>query len=184
AILDANPVELSREWLFKEETSIFERKEDYSSYIELIRRDYPEVEEILIAGSGNWGFSLNPKKRFSPFGKSSDVDVVIISEAYFNDVWKELRTYHRKNYYLLRWEDKQALNRNGQNVYSGFVSPKWIPDRTSVTRFSYELNTNNYSNKDVSFRKVNMLFFKNKEETIDYYTRGFRIAKSELRNGL
>lgn len=129
-------------------------------------------------GSGNWAYSLNPKKNFSLYSEQSDIDVVVICEKTFNRTWDALRTYHRTNYYLLSTPEKERLRRNGENVYSGFITPKWIPDKKAKLRFEYEVNTNKYSDENVQYREVNMMYFKNINEVIDYYVRGFSRAKN------
>lgn len=180
-IVGTPPMELAKKWLDSESVHAFSDVDTYNNYLDLIRSDYPECENLSITGSGNWCYSLNPRKNFSKFHEKSDIDVSIISSRYFSQVWEEIRGYHRKNYYLIDKEEKDNLNRNGQNIYSGFVTPKWVPDRKSKTRFQYEINTNKYSNEIVGFRSVNMMFFRNEEEFLDYYIRGIRIAKSRLK---
>lgn len=177
-----SPLELAEKWINNDTIHAFSNAKEYVDYLELILNDYPESEKAVITGSGNWCYSLNPKKNFSKFHKGSDIDVSIVSEEYFSKTWEELRLYHRENYYLIGKSRKDDLNRNGQNVYSGFVTPKWIPNKKSKTRFQYEINVDKYSNKHVDYRAVNMMFFKNNEEMADYYIRGIRIAQSRLKN--
>ena len=181
-LVSTPPLELAEEWINNDMVHAFSSANEYSEYIELILKDYPKSAKAVITGSGNWCYSLNPKKNFSKFHKGSDIDVSIVSEEYFTRTWEELRLYHRENFYLIEKSKKEALNRNGQNVYAGFVTPKWIPNKKSKTRFQYEINVNKYSNKQVGFRTVNMMFFRNSTELVDYYIRGIRIAQSRLNN--
>jgi hypothetical protein len=155
-------------------------KSEYANYINTIKLDHSSASHIAIMGSGNWCYSLNPDKKFRAFHKGSDIDIVIICEESFHQTWSDLREHHRKEYYFLSFEQKSKLKRNGENVYSGFVTPKWITDKASKALFEHELRCNNYSNKIVGYRKVNMMYFKNKIETVDYYTRGFRLALGRL----
>lgn len=179
-----DPKDTVEECLFRPFTHAIPNKNDYSAYTGLISCDYKQAEHIAIMGSGNWGYSLNPDKILRPFCDNSDIDLVIICYATFIKTWNELRNYHRKNYYLLNEDQRKKIKRNGENVYSGFVSPKWIFDRRSPMRFAYEINSNRYANEYVNYRTVNMMYFKNTEETIDYYARGFRSAKEAIKNGI
>lgn len=183
-IWDLDPEDIVEESLFRGFTHVIPKENDYSEYIELIFSDYKCAEHIAIMGSGNWGYSLNPDKFLRPFGDYSDIDVVIICHEAFQETWKELREYHRSKYYLLSQNQRSRLKRNGENVYSGFISPKWILSRRAPARFAYEVNSNKYANKYVGYRSVNMMYFKNIEEAIDYYVRGFRLAKGAIKNGL
>lgn len=149
-------------------------EDDYKGFLDVVRNDYPDAEHVAIMGSGNWKFSLNPKKNMSEFHAGSDIDVAIVCPRSFDRTWEALRAYHRKNFYAVSKENRLQLRRNGENVYAGFISPKWIPGQ-SDERFAYKLNKNKYSTKLVGYRDVNMMFFKNVEEVIDYYVRGFQI---------
>lgn len=177
----ANPIDLAAESLHRNFVHAIPDESLYKSFLDDIKVDYPMSERIAIMGSGNWKFSLNPKKKFCEYHIKSDIDVAIICHASFEQAWEELRKYHRENFYLLQQEGKSKLKRNGENVYSGFVSPKWIPGKSNV-RFKYSLNSNKYSNVIIGFRNVNMMYFKNSDEALDYYMRGFRIANNGINN--
>lgn len=175
-VRSANPIDLAVESLHRDFVHAVPDEFMYKIFLEQVRVDYPLAERIAIMGSGNWKFSLNPDKKFSEFHNKSDIDIAIICRASFEQVWEELRGYHRQYFYLLPFADKTHLKRKGENVYSGFASPKWIPGRSS-TRFTYSLNKNKYSNDIVGYRSVNMMYFKNQDEALDYYVRGFRLAQ-------
>lgn len=174
--------ELAVRWFNKDTVHAISVEEDYATFKNGIFNDYPNAEQIAIMGSGNWGFSLSPdpKKQFRPYGTYSDIDVAIISPADFASVWEEIRVYQRQNYYLLKPKQRDSLLRNGQNVYSGFVTPKWNPNRKSTYRYQYEINTDKYSTDLVGFRTVNMMFFKNLSEVVDYYIRSIWRAKVKI----
>lgn len=182
-IRSAPPHDIVKECLERPFVHAMPAEADYAEYIDLIRKDYPDARQIAVMGSGNWKFSLNPRNKLSEFHKGSDIDVSIVCEASFNATWEELRQYHRKHYYLLSEAQQEALKRTGQNVYSGFVTPKWLVGQ-NPTRLAYLLNTNRYSNGQVGFRTVNMMYFKNTEEVVDYYVRGFRLARKAKKNGI
>src|SRR5689334_2058261 len=62
-----------------------------------IRRSlgHPAELEIVVVGSAKTGFSLKPEKAFAKFHDRSDVDVIIISAALFDDAWQRLlRLYY------------------------------------------------------------------------------------------
>lgn len=69
------------------------------------------------------------------------------------------------------------LRRNGENVYSGFISLKWISDYKVPDRIDYEEMVDSYSNKIVNYKKVNLMYFRNETELVDYYIRSFRIVR-------
>lgn len=175
-IRSTNPIDLAAESLHRDFVYAIPDESLYKSFLDEVKVDYPLSEHIAIMGSGNWKYSLNPDKYFSEYHIKSDIDIAIICRVSFEQVWDELRTYHRRNFYQLREDRRTQLKRNGENVYSGFVSPKWIPGKSNVN-FIYALNINKYSNIIIGYRKVNMMYFRNSDEALDYYVRGFRLAK-------
>ena len=177
-ISSVEPETIVMECLYRDYIHAIPSAAAYRSYLDIIVADYPRAEHIAIMGSGNWCFSLNPEKEFRPFCEESDIDIVIVCRDSFEKTWDELRLYHRKNYYLMSSRDREKLKRNGENVYSGFITPKWISNKRSPLRFNFEINANKYSNEYVQYRKVNMMYFKNITETVDYYVRGFRLARN------
>jgi hypothetical protein len=123
---------------------------------------------------------LNPKKDFSEFSESSDIDVINVSEYHYNETWERLRDYHRRKWYQINKSQKEKIIRYGQNVYCGFACPKWIPDLSDSLRFKFVSSLDTYSTKGVGYKQVNMLFFRNLSEVKDYYRRGIEIAKNKI----
>lgn len=132
---------------------------------------------IVIAGSGNWRFSLNPEKNFSEYHGKSDLDVAVVSQALFNSTWHEIRKLHRTRWTSLSQDWRQRLRRNGENIYSGFASPKWLPDSNNPMRYSFLSMLSKLSTKAIGYREVNMMYFRDDTEMYDYYVRGFHAAK-------
>ncbi len=88
--------------------------------------------------------------------------------------------HHRRHFYALPHPERERVRRNGENVYSGFISPAWIPNRDRGRQYEYRRLLNSLSDKAVRFLRVKMLFFKNDNEAVDYYARGFWIAKKGI----
>lgn len=147
-------------------------REEYAAFKYLANAELRTASEVFIAGSGNWGFSLDPGNLLRPFGDHSDRDLAVIDEESFLRIWGELRQFHRESFYSLSWELREMLRRNGENIYAGFVSPMWIPDRRHPSRGSFLRIMNRLSNEYVDYKPVKMLLFRNFTEAVDYYKRG------------
>lgn len=171
------PKNIAEEFILKKSIHAFETAAEYSDYLDIIKQDHQNAYRIAIVGSANWKFSLNPEKNLSEFHVKSDIDIAIICAEHYLQTWDELRSFHRNQYYSMGLDARHSLRRNGENVYSGFVSPKWVPSLKSTLRQRYEKLTNKYSNISVGYRAVNMMYFRNMDETIDYYVRGIRAVK-------
>lgn len=170
--LQVGPEEAMRSCLHSPEVTACPSANAYKDFQDSVRSEFPTATQVLIAGSGNWGFSLNPEKNFRPFGDLSDIDVATIDEAAFVTTWENIRSYHRQFYYKIGFEQRQTLRRNGENIYSGFVSPAWIPERTHPARSRFIRITNRLSDERVGFKPVKMLLLRNLTEALDYYKRG------------
>lgn len=179
-IKTVEPKELITKWLESDWPHAFSDQETYGEFWQVIADDWPESETIALAGTGNWRYSLNPFKNFREFDAHSDIDVIVISPEYFERTWVELRSYHRANWSQWNNTQRDTILRSGQNVYCGFVSPKFISDKGNRYRFDFLKKCNSYSSSLIDHREVNLMFFKSREETIDYYERGVRLAKGKL----
>ena len=131
------PEALSRRFIRAETVHVLPTEDNYKAFKSRAALLFPSAEAILVAGSGNWGFSLNPEKLWKPFGDHSDVDVVLISERMFQDTWHEIRMLHRRDWYKLDPDARQRLLRNGGNIYGGFASPLWIPFKGHPKRYAF-----------------------------------------------
>jgi hypothetical protein len=180
-IRSSSPDALAREYLSAESAHIFTDEPTYQIFQDRICELVQSVESVAVVGSGNWRYSLNPCKSFREFGKHSDVDVAVVSSFQFKAIWGEMRQNEKKHYYTLSADSRERLRRNTENVYSGFISPDWIPNRSPGRMLEYKQILNTLSDRAVGFLKVKMMFFKNFDEAIDYYTRGFRAARRALR---
>jgi hypothetical protein len=180
-VRDVAPEELAREFLNAGTVRVFPDEAAYQDFRDRIQGFVNEAEFVAVVGSGNWRFSLNPEKDFREFGEHSDVDVAIVSQARFNSLWEEMRERHRKRFYRLSQDQRTRLRRNSENVYAGFISPSWIPDRSAQRRYEHKALLNELSDASVGYLSVKLMFFKNLLEAIDYYRRGFIIAKAKLR---
>lgn len=176
-LVTSEPFLLAEKWIQTAKPHAFVDMDTYGSFTQIIKSDWPESELIQVAGSGNWRYSLNPKNPFREFNSKSDIDVIVISSKYFNDTWQELRQLHRRRWYQWGASTRSQVMRTGQNIYCGFMTPKYIPDTSNRKRFDFLKKCNTYSTSLVDYREVNLMFFKSIEDTIDYYIRSIRLAQ-------
>jgi predicted nucleotidyltransferase len=77
--------------------------------------------DVLIVGSAKLGFSIKPKKRYELFSESSDLDVVIISEKFFDLIWQDLHRYHETGGYWERFDEFCSY------LFEGWIRPDMLP---------------------------------------------------------
>lgn len=77
---------------------------------------------IVLTGSGAVGYSLNPRKGFSPFSDKSDIDCGVISPYHFDLAWRHLRQL-KSTWLTLRGATKYALESHRKHyVFSGTIA--------------------------------------------------------------
>ena len=84
--------------------------------------------EVFIVGSGKLGFSIAPKKRYRPFGDTSDIDVAVISPALFDGIWEDVFTYKSTTGF---WEQEKDFQKY---LFRGWIRPDLLPPAASFRR--------------------------------------------------
>lgn len=81
--------------------------------------------EIIIVGSRKLGFSIAPLKQYRHFSEQSDIDLVVVSAALFDKVWRAVYDYERTGGY---WERSGPFKKY---LFQGWIRPdKLPPDQT------------------------------------------------------
>ncbi|MGE8943288.1 hypothetical protein ACO2I3_15365 [Leptospira interrogans] len=174
------PKELSERYIRSATVHALQSADDYTVFKARVNRLFPHAENIFIAGSGNWGYSLNPRKLWEPFRDTSDIDVGVVSSRMFQETWDNIREAHREQWYQIGYSNQQYLRRNGENVYCGFASPLWIPIAGHPYSYAFRRAANTLTSHQLAWREVRLMIFRNAIEAVDYYQRGFRVAQRDL----
>lgn len=89
---DTSPSELVSRIVLERLPFAFETKEQYFHWRHMLAEGLQvDPREIMIVGSAATGRSLSARKQFSVFSKRSDVDIAVISSAYFDRAWHWFR---------------------------------------------------------------------------------------------
>ena len=92
---------------------------------ELVARLGIARSDIRIVGSARFGFSLKPGRNFSTFTDRSDIDVVVVNQTLFDNLWFALlqAAYPRPpiTEKLGGW-----LQRRRSEIYTGWLTPRDI----------------------------------------------------------
>jgi len=145
---------------------------------------------VAVVGSAKMGFSLNPDTPFRPFWDSSDIDVVVVSEAMFDRLWMALIEW----YYPYRF-DKKALPASvrrwagelRRSAFFGWFEPKQLPydglSRPPVLRplseFSgwwFDAFQGMALAPEFASRRVEGRLFRTRPHAVRYYAEGLRLV--------
>jgi hypothetical protein len=75
------------------------------------------VKNVAIVGSAKTGYSLTPGRNYSPFGAESDLDLVIVSDRLFIELWESYLNF-------VNSFTGQAYSHIAKNVFKHFISIK------------------------------------------------------------
>ncbi len=78
-------------------------------------------KNFCIVGSGKIGFSLNPKKYGKEFDNYSDIDIVLISDELFHQLWLKLIYFKKNSMYKLSPIYKKRFNELQNILFYGVI---------------------------------------------------------------
>ncbi len=117
----------SRNWYFSEYLKIPDNeiidKIDYFKEI-VSTRFRISFHSVQIVGSAKVGYSLSDKKILKPFhdegpdSETSDIDIAIVSERMYEDLWEKLR--HIKDVYL----NIHYYTNLSKSIFKGYINEK------------------------------------------------------------
>ncbi|MBZ2405151.1 hypothetical protein [Liquorilactobacillus hordei] len=110
-------------WYFEKVLSITSQQEEIDM-LDIFRSIISKKLDIdfgnsQIVGSAKIGFSLNPNKHLKQFDDDSDIDIAIISERIFNDLWKKLLEESASNYFI-------NYARYSSCIFKGYLNDKTL----------------------------------------------------------
>jgi hypothetical protein len=150
----------------------FELKAEVASHFKV------HTSNVIMVGSGKLGFSLAPTQRFRPFRDDSDIDLTIISEMLFDQIWSEVFRFSSSGAY---WPDESKFK---GYLFRGWIRPDQLPParnfsiRNDWWEFFRELtNSGRYGRG----HKINAGLFKNWHFFEAYQTKTFADCAATLK---
>lgn len=123
-ILTKTPDLLASIWLIDRTPIIFDCDvEKFAQWrISLGKGLNVDPSALIITGSGAFGISLNPNKKFKEFDADSDVDVAVISEHHFNIAWRFLRGLGSERYRFSPVVKQSIIDHVNKYIYWGTIA--------------------------------------------------------------
>ena len=87
-----------------------------------------ELDNVIVVGSGRFGFSLAPHKFGRPFHDRSDIDVIIIDPNFFDTAWLELIRYDVKSLTFDADVGESLREHRKNHVFWGYLEPLQFED--------------------------------------------------------
>jgi hypothetical protein len=136
-------------------------------------------QNLTIVGSAKIGFSLSPDKYGRPFSDASDIDVVLVSEELFQDLWlkliefKKTTVYRLNKYHQNRFYELQAI------LFYGSIRLDMISSDFPFAREWWEFFNILSTDKRFGPRQVRAMIFKSWRHVSYYYESGIRKVKEQ-----
>ncbi len=130
-------------------------------------------DDMTLVGSGRLGFSLAPDTYGKPFSESSDLDLVVVSPALFDDAWIDLISWHRGYARLPEWV--RVWHRDHQRlVYYGRIWPHKLPGIVRLHGRWLDVFRGVSRYPELAFHQVNGLLYRTWEHARHYHAYGLR----------
>lgn len=130
AILKTLPLEnIVQKYIFDGLPFVFRNQPETFDYLQnCIGHDLElQIQNVAVVGSARIGFSLNPGSFFRAFSPESDIDVIVIDEKLFDELWITILKWHYPQRYSgLEGADRYWAGKRKKEVYWGWITPDKI----------------------------------------------------------
>jgi hypothetical protein len=138
-----------------------------------------EPENVMLAGSSIYGYSLSPKagKTFKAFHVKSDLDLVIISEQLFRAVWSELlAAYHSGYRWVMERHSDEVFRRFTVLIKNGSYKTNLLKNRVKILDgISRQVFLSTGSTREIKYR-----IYENEDAAIAYHASGLAKIKRSM----
>jgi len=155
-----------------------------------------EPANIQVVGSAGIGFSLNPENFPRGFSDESDIDVLIVDEKLFDDVWEILLNWHYPIRLSKSDREKRWFQRPRNAIFEGWLEPDKIqyegfalpkplePLRDISTKWfnAFQSVSTFVGHPELARRNVNGRLFRTWDHAALYYEDGLRRIKARIQS--
>jgi len=134
-------------------------------------------QNFSIVGSAKLGFSIAPKKLGKPFDDDSDIDIVIISDRLFEEVWFKLIEYKDKVVIKLDPEAKQRFRDLQMVLFYGQLRMDKLANSFNFAKKWWQLFNQLSVEPKYGQRQIRATIFKSWNHACNYYEKSIEILK-------
>jgi len=116
------PLDIVRMYLINPGTCFVINESDLNNLKKIVSNHFSlHPNEIAIVGSAKLGFSIAPDKRYQKFSDLSDIDIAICSSELFDEIWKSVYDYWRRE----SWSESKEFQKY---LFRGWIRPDKLPN--------------------------------------------------------
>ena len=136
-------------------------------------------QNFAIVGSAQIGFSLSPEHYGIPFGSTSDIDVVLVSEDLFQDLWMMLIEYRKKTFSSLDPLYRKKFSELQRILFFGNIRFDKLNDTFAFAKTWWDFFNHMSRNPKYGSRRVRASLFKSWHHVTHYYAEGIDKLKEK-----
>ena len=136
-------------------------------------------QNFTIVGSAKVGFSMAPEKYGNPFSEESDIDVVLVSEDLFQNLWLKLIEFKRTTVYKLSKYQRDRFNEFQSILFYGNIRLDMISADFPFVREWWEFFNTISLDDRFGPRRIRARIFKSWSHVSFYYENGIRKIKEQ-----
>ena len=131
-------------------------------------------QNFAVVGSAKVGFSLSPEKFGNLFSDSSDIDVVLVSDELFDELWLKLIEYKHTTVFMLSSTIQNRFRQLQKRLFYGIIRFDMLTNDFPIAKDWWKFF--NRVSKDERFgpRRVRAAFFKGWKHVSYYYEESLR----------
>lgn len=137
-------------------------------------------QNFTIIGSAKLGFSLNPDKFGSPFTDASDIDVVLVSEELFQQLWFQLIEFRRTTFFRLDSRSKKKFEDLQRFLFFGTIRLDKLSNDFPFARDWWEFFNKMSIDNRFGPRRIRAAIFKTWQHASFYYENTITKIKENL----
>jgi hypothetical protein len=138
---------------------------------------------FTVVGSAKLGFSLAPHKYGRPFSDDSDIDVVLVSDDLYQELWLQLIEFRKSTWYALSRKNKENFSKLQSSMFYGSIRFDQLTSDFNFARDWWKFF--NTLSRDSRFgpRRIRAMIFKSWRHVSIYYEGGIEgIARNSESN--
>lgn len=147
---------------------------------------------VVVVGSAKIGFSLSPHNFPRQFSEESDIDVIVVNESLFDEVWKTMLKWNYPRRYRLNGADWDWARLRMSDLYWGW----FVPDKIRYEGLSFpkvlkplrDISTNWFNafrslsrKPEFASRAVSGRLYRSWDHALLYHVEGLRQISNDIR---
>jgi hypothetical protein len=181
-IKETSSIEVVQRYLLDEVPFVY--KDNPEIYYKLRQHICKEIgihpQNFSIVGSAQLGFSISPVKLGRPFSIDSDIDIVLVSNRLFENLWNRLIKYKSTSFYKLNSTLRKKFNELQNIIFYGQIRMDKLSNSFDFAKEWWTLFNKLSIDPNYGKRHIRAAIFKSWFHACNYYEAGIEKVRETL----